>query len=94
MTFASPDPIVSGRVYTIIDIKGQEPLLIDDFVGATEFSLAGDGVPHLITGVGAADSHGVRFYEKDPFHHGKDVRIWDITPTADGRFSAQHAASI
>jgi hypothetical protein len=94
MTIDGPTPIVSGRVYTVVEVSGRPAAHLDDFTGTTSFVLEGDGESHVIPGVGATTTDGVRFHQKDPEHHGKDVRIWNVTEAPEGAFVAQHDPAI
>lgn len=87
-------PIVSGRPYTVVEVSGRPATHLDEFVGATSFIVEGDGTPHLVPGIGAVTDTSVRFHQKDPEHHGKDVRIWIVSQNAEGGFSAEHVAAI
>jgi len=42
----------------------------------------------LVAGQGHRDGDKVRFTEKDVDHGGKDVRVWEITATKPGHFTA------
>ena len=94
MTMNGSGLIVSGRDYTVVEVSGRPAAHIDDFTGTTSFVLAGDGEPHVIPGVGATTDDGVRFHQKDPALHGRDVRVWTISESAQGGFSARHDGAI
>ncbi len=94
MTFAAPDSVVSGSPYTVTEVAGHAVRSLSDFAGETEFVIEGRGEHHRITGIGAIQDNGVRFYQKDSCHEGKDVRIWQITGSAQGPFVAEHSAAI
>ena len=94
MTSASPDSIISGRVYPITQVGGRRPTKMGDFVGATEFLIEEDAITHHICGVGTNASDEVCFYEKDPQHEGRDVRKWRIRSIDQASFCAQHIAAI
>ena len=38
-------------------------------------------------------ARGVRVHEKSEHADGKDLRIWEVTRTDDGRFEARHDAA-
>lgn len=79
MTFATPEPVVSGRPERILHANGHEPRALDDFVGGAEFTIELHGHEVRVIGVGVGDKHGVRFHQKDDGPDGKDVRLWRIT---------------
>jgi len=90
----NPGLIVSGRDYTVVEVSGRPAAHLDDFTGTTDFVLSGDGESHVIPGVGATTADGVRFHQKDPQLHGRDVRVWNISESAAGEFVARHDAAI
>jgi len=91
MTFATPEPISSGTRYTVTAVGAGRPSSLEDFVGDVEFTIDRESQSYVIHGSGRPMSGDqVRFHEKDK-EHGKDVRVWHITPSAGG-FDAEHAA--
>jgi hypothetical protein len=92
MTFSAPDPVSSGRPYRI-SASAAGPPSLKHFIGNGSFTLDKDGVESVVSGSGAADGTGVRFYEKDVEHGGKDVRAWQITQDPDGQFVATPVAA-
>ena len=92
MTFSAPDPVSSGRPYRILPSAAGRPSLAQ-FMGNGSFTFDNDGVESVVSGSGAAEGAGVRFYEKDVQHGGKDVRAWYITQDPDGRFVATPMAT-
>jgi hypothetical protein len=92
--FAAPESIVSGPPYRVIQVAGHTPLSIDEFIGDTSFVIERGDETHTIAGVGAGTVDGVRFYQKDIDHHGKDIRVWHIAEITSARFFAEHTAAI
>jgi hypothetical protein len=90
MTQHATRPVVSGRDYPVLEVAAREPVGLDDFVGATWFTLDLDGDPYPVYGVGREVEDGVRFYQKDTRGVGRDIRVWAVRRTAGGRFSAEH----
>jgi len=82
------DPVESGRSYIITHIDGHAPGSIDDFTGEVQVTVTKDGAPTQLLGVGGETANGVRFYQKDPALHDRDIRVWLITETA-GSFRAE-----
>ena len=93
MTSTGHDAIISGRSYRVMQVAGDRPSDLADFVGNTELLIEADEDQHQVIGVGAYSSEGVRFYEKDVEMDGKDVRTWIISPSSDGEFTAEHVAA-
>jgi hypothetical protein len=91
MTFASPEPVVSGMPYTVTAVSGRGPSSLEEFVGATEFTVDKGAVPYVVWGSGALSGDLVRFHEKDKGPDGKDIRVWQITRRPDG-FAAESVA--
>ena len=92
MTFVAPDPVASGRPYSIVRGAADPSNDLGRFVGEASFTIDRDGVETMVRGTGALDETGVRFYEKDLEHSGKDVRAWHITEGPAGHFVATPVA--
>ncbi len=86
--------IASAVSYAITGVGGQTASANADFVGDVSFLIEIHGEPCQIDGVGALDGVGVRFYQKDEDHDGRDIRIWQICAVPGTGFMAAHAASI
>ena len=94
MTFASPDPVASGRSYEVVGNTVGAPDDLSNFMGETSFKIdKGGGTESVISGSGTSDGTGVRFYEKDVEYSGKDVRGWLITEGPAGHFLATPVAT-
>lgn len=86
--------VVSGLPYPVTDIAGRPPQSLADFVTATDFTIDMEHQPYVVHGSGMEREECVRFYEKGADDEGgKDVRVWQITATAEGGFLAEHAAA-
>lgn len=90
------DGISSGTRYCVTRTDGQLPGGAADFIGDATFLIHQGEQNTQIEGVGELDPHGtgVHFYQKDPAHEGRDVRIWHIRPLPDNQLVAEHLASI
>jgi hypothetical protein len=93
MTFAPPDPVPSGRPHRVITVGGREPNALEQFLGETVFTIGKGEAESTIAGLGTMHESGVRFYEKDVQHDGKDVRVWQISAEPDDGFSATATAA-
>ena len=96
MTDIYLDPIASGTPYLVTRTDGQPPSTVREFLGAHSFLIHQDRQHSLVTGVGSPDAigTGVRFYQKDPTHDGRDIRIWHLRALPDNRCVAEHEAAI
>jgi hypothetical protein len=88
MTFFASDPVPSGLAFAVVSVADAPPQSLDQFTGEVTVTIDRGTGPSLIAGVGSLDGECVRFQEKDTEHDGKDVRVWEIRPGADGAFSA------
>ena len=86
------DSIGSGLSYIVTHIDGQVPLCLEDFTGEVHVTVDKDGVPIQLIGVGGETADGVRFYQKAPALHGRDIRVWLITDD-EGTFRAEPFAA-
>lgn len=83
--------------YRVTPVGDRELNDVSEFVGDRSFLVHQHNHPPVVvvgTGVLDAAGTGVRFYQKDDGHEGRDVRVWHIHATADHQFSAQHEAAI
>lgn len=96
MTSPTLDGISSGTHYRVTRTDGELPASAADFVGEAAFLIHRADQNLLIDGVGRLDSGGtgVHFYQKDPGHEGRDVRIWHLRSLPDHQMIAEHVASI
>jgi len=87
MTTTVDEPAESGTPYLITAVGGRAPAGLSDFAGEVSISLAKHGKQLVMVGCGAQASGEVRFHQKDPGLHQRDLRVWTITEQ-DGRFCA------
>ncbi len=88
--------ITSGTPYLVTRTDGRPAATTSEFLGAGAFMIHSQDQHARIGGVGALDAYGtgVRFYEKDSHHDGRDVRVWHIWALPDHQFVAEHVAAI
>jgi hypothetical protein len=96
MTSPTLEAISSGTRYRVTRTDGHLPESAADFVGDTAFLIHQADQNLHIDGVGQLDpcGTGVHFFQKDPAHEGRDVRIWHIRPLPDNQVIAKHIAAI
>ncbi len=87
MTATTPEPVVSGLPYAVLEVDGHEPRAIADFAGVATFTLAGTSGRHVIAGEGEVIDIHVRVHEKAGVG-GKDVRVWTVRAVEGGGFVA------
>lgn len=87
MTSSSPDLVVSGTPYVVLDVDGRAPRSFADFDGAAEFIVEGRTGRHTVVSEGAASETEARVHEKAGTG-GKDVRVWMVRRNDDGAFVA------
>jgi hypothetical protein len=88
MVSVSAGPAVAG-LYPVVDVAGQPPTLLTDFVGAAAVTLQIDGQPVQLTGMGGLTAHGMEFEQRDPDLDHPGVRIWTIIEDRDHTFWAE-----
>ena len=95
MTDIATDSVISGVPYAVTKPDGSPATAVLEFVGDTSFLVHQATQHSLISGTGVLDVGGaeVRFYQKDPDHEGRDVRIWRLQ-AADSEITARHDAAI
>jgi hypothetical protein len=86
MTLGSGGPPVMG-LYPIIDAAGRRPNLLTDFIGDVTVTVAMDGRPCLLTGVGGLTDRGLEFQQKNAAD--ADVQVWAITEDDQATFWAE-----
>lgn len=90
MTFPTPQPVVSGVPYTVVDVDGRPSSDLDDVVGAAvALTVEGSTGRHTIRGAASRVDGAVRLYEKSEDGVGKDLRTWRIDRADDGALVAQ-----
>ena len=88
MPGSTPQMVVSGVPYRVVELEGREPVDLADFAGVVGFVLDGATGPLQVLGEGAVHGGTVRFHEKaEP--GGKDVRVWHVHPGPEGGFTAE-----
>jgi hypothetical protein len=89
MTYSpSPQPVVSGVPYLVLDVNGAPAGGLSDFVGTVAFQINTDGVPYSIDGEGRERDGAVRIHEKNG-RGGKDIRVWRVYVGPDGGYLAE-----
>jgi hypothetical protein len=96
MTDLATDSVISGVPYAVTRSDGSPAAGVADFVGDTDFLVHQAQQHSLVSGTGVLDDSGtaVRFYQKDPLHDGRDVRIWCVQDSDDTGVTARHDAAI
>ncbi len=87
MTATTPEPVVSGVPYAVLDVDGREPRELAEFTGEVRFALAGKTGRHEVVGLGQELDGHVRFHQKAT-PGGKDVRVWSVRAVDGGGFVA------
>jgi hypothetical protein len=72
----------------VLQVGGGPPQSLDQFLGDTAFVIDKAGNSSTISGQGAGRGAEVRFHEKAAAGSGKDTRIWTISVSAEGDFTA------
>ena len=73
------EPVGSGLSYIVTHIDGHQPGSLQDFTGDVQLTVTQNGAPTRLIGVGGEPVDGVRFYQKDPGLHDRDIRVWLVT---------------
>ncbi|MEO5832858.1 MAG: hypothetical protein ABJA16_09030 [Nakamurella sp.] len=96
MTELATDAVVSGVPYAVSRADGTPALTAIEFVGDTTFRVHQAARHSWVSGVGVPGPTGgeVRFYEKDPTHEGRDVRVWRLQVLPGRGVTALHDAAI
>jgi hypothetical protein len=89
MTQSTPEMIVSGVSYTVVQVEGRTPAGLDDFVGTKEFVVEGLTGTHTIHGEGSTVDETVRVHQKTEGLDQKDLRVWTVHAGAEGGFQAE-----
>jgi hypothetical protein len=88
MTSSTPEMIISGVPYTVIEADGHQPRAMDDFHGTAHLVVDGPTGRHELLGEGAVVDGDLRFHEKT-LGDGKDIRTWCVHQDDDGAFRAE-----
>ena len=89
------DPVISGVPFPVTRPDGTAVQTVAEFVGDTTFLVHEAVRQREVSGTGVLDvsATSVRFYQKDPQHEFRDVRVWRLEAGGDG-FTARHDAAI
>ena len=93
MTESAEAPVVPAEPYTVTDVAGHVPVVLDDFIGATTVSLKGDEREYRLRGAGRRDGQAVKFHEKEPASAAAETTVWKITTQGNGSIVAEPPAS-
>lgn len=88
MTSTTPEMIVSGVAYTVVEADGHPPRKMVDFHGTARLVVDGPTGRHELLGEGSVVDGLLRFHQKTP-GDGKDVRTWHVHQDDDGVFRAE-----
>ena len=88
MTEPVAEPVAPAKPYTVTDVAGHVPVVLDDFVGATTVLVAGDDHEYRLRGAGRMDGQVVEFYEKEPASAAAEAPVW-IIERSEGRIIAE-----
>lgn len=91
MSAATPQMVISGIPYSVVEADGGVPGRLDDVASATTITVEGPTGRHTVSGQSAGERDGeVRFYEKSGDSGGKDIRTWSVREV-NGRLEATPA---
>ena len=79
--------------YTVTDVAGHAPVVLDDFVGATTMSVKADDREYRLRGAGRRHGQAVEFHEKEPASAAAETPVWKIIEQGDGNIVAEPPAS-
>ena len=79
--------------YTVTDVAGHVPVVLNDFIGATTVSLKGDDQECRLRGSGRRAGLSVEFHEKEPASADGAALVWKIFDKGDGHIVAEPPAS-
>lgn len=88
----STQGVISGVSCPVRAVRGHEPRGLEEFLGDGEFTVDMADHRYLVRGCGSQSDDVVRFYEKDQ-SAGRDVRVWQVSPSEQGGFWAEHVAA-
>lgn len=89
MVSVSTRPTVTG-LYRVVEVAGERPTQLTDFVGAAAVIVVIDGQPVRMTGMGGLTANGMEFEQRDPTDiDPTGVRIWTIVEDRDETFWAE-----
>ena len=87
MSQPTPDLVISGVPYVVVEVDGHAPDTVAGLATAGEFVIEGGTGRHVVRGEGSGTDDGVRFHEKGG-PGGKDIRVWNIRPGSEGAIVA------
>ena len=93
MTETTAGPVEPTVPYTVTDVAGHVPVVLNDFIGATTVLVKGDDQEYRIRGAGRREGLAVEFHEKEPASADADPPVWKITERGDGQIIAEAPAS-
>ena len=93
MTEPVAEPVAPAKPYTVTDVAGHVPVVLDDFVGATTVSVASDDREYRLRGAGRRDGQVVEFHEKEPCSAAGEAPVWRIIERGEGRIVAEPPTS-
>ena len=79
--------------YTVTDVAGHAPVVLDDFVGATTVSVKVHDREYRLRGAGRRHGQAVEFHEKEPASAAAETPVWKITEQSEGNIVAEPPAS-
>jgi hypothetical protein len=84
---------VPAKPYTVTDVAGHVPVVLDDFVGANTVSLKRDDQEYRLRGTGRREGQAVEFQEAEPASAAVENPVWKIVEQGDGDIVAEPPAS-
>ena len=93
MTEPVAEPVARAKPYTVTDVAGHVPVVLDDFVGATTLSVASDDREYRLRGAGRRDGQVVEFHEKEPCSAAGEAPVWRLIERGEGRIVAEPPTS-
>ena len=89
MTETTSGPAEQIVPYTVTEVAGHVPVVLNDFIGATTVSLKGDDQECRLRGSGRRAGLSVEFHEKEPASADVDTLVWKILDKGDGLIVAE-----
>ena len=90
MTEPVAEPVAPAKPYTVTDVAGHVPVVLDDFVGATTVLVVADDREYRLRGAGKRDGQAVEFHEKEPASAAVEAPVWRIIERGEGDSSPSH----
>lgn len=92
MTEPTAGPVVPTERYTVTDVAGHVPVVLDDVVGATTVSVKSNHQEYRLRGAGRREGPAVEFHEKEPSSAVDEPPVWKIMEEGDGEILAERTA--